>query len=69
MTSRSAKQIPPWRLVNGTQLGQILGVSSSRISHLAAAGLPRLEKVKLYDLREAVPWVMQRMMEKGDVAG
>lgn len=66
--ARDDKKIPPYRLVNGTQLAQILGVSPARVSTLFHSGLPRLES-KLYDLAQVVPWMMQRALEKGDVQG
>ena len=69
MTDRDAKKIPPYRLVNGTQLSQILGVSPARVSTLKHQGLPYLAEEKLFDLAQVVPWVVQRAMEKGDVAG
>jgi len=69
MTDSTTKRIPSFRLVNGTQLGQILGVSAQRISTLVHHGLPRLEDSKLYDLAEVVPWSIQRALEKGDVQG
>ena len=69
MKARDAKKIPPYRLVNGTQLAQILGVSPARISTLKHSGLPFLADEKLYDLAQVVPWVTQRAMEKGDVQG
>jgi len=67
--SRDKKKIPPYRLVNGTQLAQILGVSPARVSTLKHSGLPFLNDEKLYDLAQVVPWVVQRAMEKGDVQG
>lgn len=69
MSNRTAKKIPGYRLVNGTQLAQILGVSPARVSTLAHSGLPRLEESKLYDLAQVVPWMIQRAIEKGDVGG
>ena len=61
-------KIPSFRLVNGTQLSQILGISAQRISTLVHSGLPR-EESKHYDLAKVVPWVTQRAIEKGDIAG
>ena len=73
MTARATKakpatRIPSFRLVNGTQLAQIIGVSPGRISNLVHHGLPR-EDTKLYDLAQVVPWSIQRALEKGDVSG
>jgi len=62
-------QVPKWRTVNGTQLANIIGVSSARISNLVHAGLPRIADSKLYDLAQVVPWLTQRTLEKGDVQG
>lgn len=67
--ARDAKKVPAYRLVNGTQLSQILGVSPARVSTLKHSGLPYLADEKLYDLAQVVPWVVQRAMEKGDVQG
>jgi len=63
-----ARVIPPFRLVNGNELSQILGVSPQRVSTLVHSGLPR-EPDKRYDLAQVVPWSIQRALEKGDVSG
>ena len=69
MATGSEKQIPAYRLVNGTQLAPILGVSISRVSHLVHSGLPRIDGSKKFDLAQVVPWIVHRALEKGDVAG